>query len=690
MTILSFEKIRRPACWLAFIVPMALLASSAQAVMETYSAVPFLDQWAIIQAWSDILGHGLTFSYLFSPHNEHRILFPKLVFLADLQWLRGQNILNFTAIGVNQIIGACLFLRVADLRRATSTTILACAFSIALLFSLAQFENFDWGFQVGFVQVFALGGWAIYLFSLATEDRDSIQWVPLVTGSVLLIIATFSLSNGFFAGAATVLTGLLTRGRWKPLATIAAVTGLLAAVYLHGYHAADNHSTTDVLLQKPGAFILYVLAYLGNVWAFGGDWTPADIDRAIAAGALGALLTAAMIVTAVRSGRRDAGRSAMLGLTLFVLITATITAMGRAYYGIGQALASRYATPSVYFWAAQVAFWALTFQAGPRRVPQMALGAICLLGLALLLPIQKRAYPEIMLRHSLALIGSSAMLSIDDDSEALSLVYPQPALAQALTPFLRAHHLSLFAWTDGYPAGSAFRPRPAPNAANCLGSIDVIDPGPAGFWRIQGWSWDKARNRPFANLQLVDSTNRVVGVALTGMERPDIAARLNKRSAALAGWIASVDRNAKGELQLYALHDGETCYVGAKTMPARLAPPAADFLKNAVVDPSACRGALDAVQPQSTGQTHATGWGWDKANGRVITNVILTDEAKSPLGAGDGGYPRFDVAQVNHEVNSGFTGWEADISRPAGGKVIAYGEIDAHTTCELGRLAWPQ
>src|SRR5581483_2434605 len=93
-------------------------ASSAFAVVRSYTPTPFWDQWWIIHAWKDILQSGLSFDYLFSQHNEHRILFPKLVFLADLQWFQGRDILNRAAIGLAQVLGAALFIRVAEPWRA--------------------------------------------------------------------------------------------------------------------------------------------------------------------------------------------------------------------------------------------------------------------------------------------------------------------------------------------------------------------------------------------------------------------------------------------------------------------------------------------------------------------------------------------------------------------------------------------
>jgi len=43
--------------------------------------VPYMDDWSSVQLFKSTLEHNLDFGLLFSQHNEHRMLIPKLIFL---------------------------------------------------------------------------------------------------------------------------------------------------------------------------------------------------------------------------------------------------------------------------------------------------------------------------------------------------------------------------------------------------------------------------------------------------------------------------------------------------------------------------------------------------------------------------------------------------------------------------------
>jgi hypothetical protein len=558
------------AAWAAFAVPLLLFATSAWTVVRTYSPTPFWDQWANIMDWQDVLKHGLTFDYLFSQHNEHRIFFPRLVFLADLKWFEGRDILNLAAIGLVQVLGAALFLHMAGLRRARPLAIMAAAVATALLFSLVQSENLTWGFQEQFVEVFAAGSWAIYLFMLAAENPDKPRWLALAGAMGLLLVAAFSLSNGFFAGVAMVLVGVITGRDRKLIAIAVATTVLLALIYMHGYHSVAGHSPPSLALQHPGRYLFYIVGYLGNPWALG------SFDRALDAGFVGVAATLAMAAMVAAGKVRDSARSAMFGVVLFIGITAAVTALGRLSFGLEQALSSRYTTPGGYFWAAQAIFWGLTCQDSASPARQWGVSAAFLAALVLLLPIQARAYDDAMPRYASILLGSSAMLSGNPDDAALGGVYPDPQVVKQFTPFLREHRLSLFADGDGVRLGSAFRANPMPAREACRGFFDGLDPEPHDALAARGWSWDSARKHPFDRVLIVDSANRVIGEALGGLPRPDVRKALHKGAAAQSGWVASIDGHATGVLTAYGLRpDGKTCALGAKTVAAPQSKPAA-------------------------------------------------------------------------------------------------------------------
>lgn len=541
------------------LVAAAILAWTVREVAQAYTAVPFQDQWDNIWWWRDILDRGLTTAYLFSQHNEHRIFFPRLVFLSDLKWFGGRNILNLAAIGIFQFAGAAFFLAAGRSASRGATGYLASAAAASLLFCLVQWQNLVWGFQVQFVAVYAAAAWALYLYSRATAKLDAAGLAALAGAIVLLVFATFNMANGLFAGAVMVLLSLLTRRGALPAVVAAAATAVLVAIYLHGYRPVPGHTPASLALQQPAQYLTYLLVFLGNVWAFGSP------KAGLVMGAAGVLLTLAMAVEVVRQGRRI-GRAplALAGVVCFVGVSAAITALGRMTFGIEQALSSRYTTPGCYFWAAQAVFWglrAVDWSAWPRR----AVNAALVLGLVGIVFVQWAALPQVADFRARVLIGASAMFGDVPDQAAELSLYPDPSRVEDLTPFLRAQHLSIFAGDAPPPRGAAFA-GPLRPADRCRGSFDLLTARDAkGDVRMaSGWGWDTQARRRMGRVLLV-TDGRVAGVGLGGVSRHDVSKAIRQVRDSNTGWIGTTATRPDAPMIAYGLlADGSLCELGRK------------------------------------------------------------------------------------------------------------------------------
>jgi hypothetical protein len=556
---------RRWAPWALFVVPAVLLLWSVRAVVDTYSPTPFSDQWANVWWWRELSQGRPLADYLFSQHNEHRLFFPRLVFLADFKWFQGRNILNLVAIGVIQLAGAAFYIKVARVRQLRWLGVLGLSVAVSLMFLLLQWENFFWGFQVQFVGVFVAGAWALYLFLLASADPSRVRWGPLAGALALLTIATFSMANGFFAGAVMVLVGLLTRRNLAATGIALVATVLLAALFLRDYHIVREHTSNAMLLRHPGRYLHYVLAYLGNVWARAQPW------RGELAGALGVLATLAMTVVVLRDRERDLPRTALFAVALFIGVTAVVTGAGRLGLGEGQAFSSRYVTPACHFWAAQALFWTLTAQSAPSRGLKLAVAGVLLVAYLAMLPLQRVGHNELLATREPIVQGSSALLSGVEDQEALANLYPELGKVHDLKPFLRENKLATFADDPGYRVGSRFEAPIVPVGEDtCRGYIDAVKRSPThpDFAKAVGWGWDLKARRPFHLLVITDDSRRVLGLGLSGLPRPDVRKVVRQVRALGSGWAASVARPAAGEIAVYGLlRDGRACELGRQAWP---------------------------------------------------------------------------------------------------------------------------
>lgn len=550
--------------WAILLLPLVLGVWSALDVIWSYSPGPLNDHIITMLQWRDIVTRGLRFEDLFSQHNEHRIFFPRLIFFADLAWFHGTNVLNFTAIGVIQLLAAAFYARVADVRSLRPIGVLGLAVAVSLIFSLRQWENFFWAFQVQFVGVQAAACWALYFFCRANAE-DGPRPGLLIPAMLLLTVATFTLSSGVMAGAAMAMTALVARRGLKTAAVALVTTAALLAIYLHGYHPITIHAPPGLALQHPVRFAFYVLTYLGNGWDLN------NLFQATFAGLVGACATAAMAVVVWRDRGRDANRTALFGMALFIGITAALTSFGRLNFGIEQSLSSRYVTPTSHFWASQAVFWALTVQRSRAPWPQAVVALPLLAAAVMLVPMQASMEAQLLGRQESIRLGDSALLAGLDDPLALKGVYPDPTVPQDVGPFLRKQRLSLFAGAPLPAVGSRFAPRTSgADITACRGAFDGLTTEPAdpSAVRAFGWGWDLGARRPFEHVVLVDDSQRVLGVGLSGVLRRDVSKTVRQVKRPTAGWIAAAVRGQGREVIAYGLlADGRACELGRKAWP---------------------------------------------------------------------------------------------------------------------------
>ena len=77
----------RLSVWLSYAVLLAGFGAgvaSAYIVISTYSPLPHWDEWALFDHLAT--GRGWSWAWLWAQHNEHRILFPRIILFATA-WL---------------------------------------------------------------------------------------------------------------------------------------------------------------------------------------------------------------------------------------------------------------------------------------------------------------------------------------------------------------------------------------------------------------------------------------------------------------------------------------------------------------------------------------------------------------------------------------------------------------------------
>lgn len=333
--------------------------------------VPFWDQWEFVPLLEKFRTGALSFHDLWAQHNEHRILFPRLIMLglaSATGWdIRYELYANFVIAGLAFIFLNLLFRKEVGGRCAPWFAVL----SAFLVFSPVQQENWTWGWQI---QIF-LGvlGAVVAVWSVSCYPG---QWKGLIAAIGAAIAASYSFNNGLLTWPVVGIL-LLAQGRWKArhigLWTAAFIVSVF--LYYHGYTKPELHPSLLYPLNHPYDYIKYVFAYLGSPLAFN------KTGNAIA---IGVLLTSVLCFASVqswRSGREGFQRILpWLALALYSFASAVVTGVGRLGFGVDQAMVGRYTTISTPF-AVSVfvvaAYWIGDYIDHYKRLPWKLTAVVC-------------------------------------------------------------------------------------------------------------------------------------------------------------------------------------------------------------------------------------------------------------------------------------------------------------------------
>lgn len=531
-----------------------------------YSPVPFWDMWG---AYLDFFVRTGTADWhiWWEQHNEHRIVLARLFFWMDLTWFQGAGwflvVVNYILTGASCVVFySFLKERLAAERRTESAELLGLLI-VAWLFSWAQHENFTWGFQSQFflAQLIPLATFYCLHKSITTPIHSGLWFTATCLAG---IAALGTMANGFLALPLTFLMAIVLRLNWKKSAFLGLLAVLMSAVYFYDYQPVAGHgSLRQTISTNPVGMIEYVLLYIGSPFYYFMGGVGIAKNLAQLAGAF--LISSAVFfaITALRSPRTSSLQLALLAFLLYVGGTAFGTAGGRLMFGLNQALSSRYATPALMAWAALLILYApyVSKALSQRRGP-----ALCLL-LALFFLVIPRQFTALLPDGEKQFQRKVAALALElriKDQAQIGTVYPSVESALAFTKTPVERNLSIF----GQAPIKNVRDRIGTTAAigmppTCRGYIDQVSAiaGEGNYVSIEGWIFDEKSHSTPASLQILDEQNTVIGYALTGRPRLDVAAAINKK-AELSGFKGYVLREKIGK-QVELRSDKPSCQFAA-------------------------------------------------------------------------------------------------------------------------------
>lgn len=521
--------------------------------IQCYTPVPYLDMLNGYLGFYVRLTNG-DWSAWWAQHNEHRIILSHLIFWVDIGWLGGNKwfllAINYLLIALN----AFVFWRIWQERTAKRYNYVGF-FLAAWLFSWCQNQNLVYAFQSAFIlaQLLPLCGFYFLYRAAAREYRSTRMFVAAIACGVL---STGSMVNGVLALPLMTLYSILARMRWQRIAVLAAVSIVTLCLYFHGYELPGNGHPLRTLIEHPVDAVLYVLFYIGGPFYYlvGGG----GAARFIAWGAGFAFVAGALVAVwrFIPRAKRATFELALLIFIAYIGCSAIAVAGGRLLVGMHFAVSSRYMTPALMAWAALLVLYAPALESFDRRSRGRLWMPFLLLAMAMV-PQQLGALHRPVERLFSYKISTLTLALDINDLRTISRTWLFNA-GQALSQSKEARErgLGIFGKPPFRNAAELINSKFSGKISSrrCQGHVDLTDGihHAPGYIRISGWFYDPGDASVPESIQFIDRKGTVLGVALTGAPRPDVAQRLGSpaRLSGFAGYLL-----ARAQQQLVTVVD---------------------------------------------------------------------------------------------------------------------------------------
>lgn len=547
-------KINERLMLLAFL-SIALLIAALAVIggVRTFSPVPFWDMW---DGYLDFYlkasqGDG---SVWWAPHNEHRILWSRVLFWIDIKWFDGAGafliVMNYVLAGIAGLV-FCRLISWSMPGQAMRVVRWALSlFVLGWVFLWCQSENFTWGFQSQFFLAQLLPLCALVVLYRSAEPQAG---KGMFVWACLLGLASMgTMANGIIVLPLMVLCAALLRVGISRILILLALTAGGIFLYLHQYasHSENGESLLAVLADHPVEIIRGLLVYLGSPFFYLMRKSSHSVQIAAGAGAVLLMTSVYWGLAAAWRGKQAGLRLALLTYLVFIGGTALATAIGRLQLGPDQILSSRYSTPAIMAWAAFLVLLADSLKTRLRVRPVAWL--LPLLALYVYAGIvQLRNLPQPITTEPQRQLAALALTVGARDDTRIGLIYPyighvmdiaaRASLAEVSifgSPALRGVRVKLGTSVDTGPSGG------------CAASLEYVHRLEAGAYdRISGWVRGPSDALRTQGVWLIGQDGKRVGYALASSRA---ASEENGAQTVLRfeGYVAKADATALAAVQV--------------------------------------------------------------------------------------------------------------------------------------------
>jgi hypothetical protein len=232
----------------------------------------FEDELVMVELAQKINKSGLSFADLFTQHIQHRIFFPRLIYLGVAYLTNfnsvAQMIVSFVMLSIIASIVISYIIRqqhVSCNKKVFFITVVS-----AFIYSLIQWENLLWGFQVGFIMVLLFPVLSFHFLHLMFHVKSRRKKTFYFTIALLTaFIASFSSIQGLITWIVGIILMLIVfRDKFLTSFYFIAwtVAGILAwIIYFYDYVHSPSVPSITSFINNPIHFLLFFFSLIGNV-----------------------------------------------------------------------------------------------------------------------------------------------------------------------------------------------------------------------------------------------------------------------------------------------------------------------------------------------------------------------------------------------------------------------------------------
>lgn len=527
-------------------LPVAAITLVCRWCARYVGVMPDYDYWGDLDQMLTPHGFHLTLHAVYALNNDHIVALPKLVFVANAFVTGGDNrvltaITCLLSLAVAVLLTAALVRTVRTAMTDVSRVLMVAVGVVAGVGAFTPMAAHNYFFGMSGV-TWVCANLAV-LAAMYVLYRRPASYRALAFAIVLALLAAQCYSTGVPALLLIGIQSALRREtRWRGLAVT--VAGMVAGV-LYGSVSASVFPGKQVF--SPRAVAEYAAAFLGS-------GLTVHVALAMVWGALAFLLFAWLVIRALARGfdlpPTQAFWTAVGG---YAICAAGMAAVGRVgVFGLGGAVASRYATMPTLFWVALIGLLLAGRATQPAAAARVrVIATLALAGVGIVTAIVG-SVPKIENLAARATGKNAAALSVYLGAKDLVLLHGAVTTATDQLTSIRQGliaigHVPFNGYFSRCPAlGTTLARATSAGAATPRGFIDTAERLPdSGFIKVGGWaangddsSYNRLTGKPHC-IAIANAAGVVQGLAVGGLRRPDVAAAL-KSDDLRFGWIGYV------------------------------------------------------------------------------------------------------------------------------------------------------